>query len=166
MKVFQEKQFINRWWLFMLILAVIVIVVGTAFYATRNASEETAVIVSLISIAIALPIVIALLKLRLETRIDEKGILAYFRPFKFTVKYYPWDQIKECYVRRLNPVEEYGGWGLRGIGQNWKAYLIKENTGIQIITKDEENFLVGTQKPTQAEKVLRNYQQAYPTDEI
>ena len=159
MKVFQEKQFIGRWWLIMLILAVVLIVVGTAYYSTRDASNQTALIASVISIAIALPIVIALLYLRLETRIDERGILAYFRPFRFTVKFYSWDQVKECYVRELNPRDEFGGWGLRGLGRDWKAYLVKGNYGIQVITKKEKNFLVGTQKPKSAEKVLRKYRE-------
>ena len=40
MKIFQEKQFLNRWWLLMFILAIIVIVVGTAYYATRKAMKK------------------------------------------------------------------------------------------------------------------------------
>lgn len=149
----------------MLILAVLVIVIGTSYYATQNATEETAVIISIISVVIALPIVIGILYLRLETRIDEKGIMAYFRPFKFTKKIYLWEDIKECYVRQYNPTEEYGGWGLRGLGRDWKAYIISGTTGIQVVTKDQENFLVGTQEPKNAKTVLHYYQHPKSTDE-
>ncbi len=41
----------------MFILAMIVIIVGTAYYATLNAEENTAVIVSVISLLIAVPLV-------------------------------------------------------------------------------------------------------------
>ena len=157
MKIFQEKQFINRWWLLMFILAIIVIIVGTAYYATRDASEETATIVSLISIGITLPIVLGLLYLRLETRIDNEGITTYFKPFSFTRKHFSWQEIKECYLRKYNSQQEFGGWGLRGIGKDWKAYFIYGNKGIQIITKEDKHFLIGTQRPAAAKEILKTY---------
>lgn len=161
MKPFLEKQFVKRWWLAMFILAIIVIVVGTAFYATQNAEDDTAVIVSVISIGIALPISIALLRLRLETRIDEKGILTYFRPFRFTKEFIPWEDVENCYVRKYNSTEEFGGWGLRGLGRNWKAYNVEGNHGIQIESKDGKKFLIGTLKPEKAKKIIAKYYHAH-----
>lgn len=157
MNVFLEKQFIKRWWLFMLILAIIVIGVGTAYYATVNAEEDTALIVSIISLAITIPIVIALLSLRLQTRMDEKGILTYFHPLGFTKKFYSWSEIKEVYVRTYDPLSEYGGWGIRGLGRDKRAYIVQGNTGIQIITKHDEKFLVGTLKAEEAKKTIQQY---------
>lgn len=160
MKTFQEKQFLNRWWLLMLILAIIVIVVGTAYYATRRASEDTALIVSIIALGITAPIVFGLLYLRLETTIDSHGITAWFKPFGFTRKSFAWKDIRKCYVREYDPVEEYGGWGLRGLGQRWKSYNIYGNMGIQIETKDKESFLLGTQRPKAAKEIIRKHFQA------
>ncbi|GHA39776.1 hypothetical protein GCM10007103_21460 [Salinimicrobium marinum] len=157
MNVFLEKQFIKRWWLFMLILAIIVIGVGTAYYATVNSEENIALVVSVISLAITIPIVIALLSLRLETRIDEKGIFTYFHPLGFTKKFYSWSEIKDIYVRTYDPLSEYGGWGIRGLGRDKRAYIIEGNTGIQIITKDDKKFLVGTLKGEEAKNVIRQY---------
>ena len=165
MDVFLEKQFIKRWWLFMFILAVIVIGVGTAYYATENAEEDTAVVVSLISLIVTLPIVISLLLLRMETRIDDKGVLAYFRPFGFTKKYFPREEIKEIYVRGYDPTTEFGGWGMRGVGQEDKSYNVGGNSGIQIITKDDKKFLIGTHKPKEAEAFLKRYQNIQPINE-
>lgn len=157
MKIFQEKQFINRWWLLMFILAVIVIIIGTAYYATKDASEDTAIVVSLISIGITLPIVLGLLYLRLETRIDHTGITTYFKPFNFTRKSFSWLEIKECYLRKFDAQQEFGGWGIRGIGRNRKAYFIHGNKGIQIITKDDHHFLIGTQRPAAAKEILKTH---------
>lgn len=157
MEVFRENQFIKWWWLSMFILAVILIIFGTAYYATRDAEEETAVIVSIISCIIGFPIVFSLLFLRLETRIDEKGISAYFRPFSFTRKFYPWENIKECYIRQYSPIAEYGGWGLRGFGSSPEAYNIWGNQGIQLITKDGTRFLIGTQRPKAARETIERY---------
>lgn len=157
MKIFQEKQFINRWWLLMFILAIMVIIVGTAYYATKDASEETAMIVSLISVGITLPIVLGLLYLRLETRIDDEGITTYFKPFTFTRKHFSWQDIKQCYLRKYDSKKEFGGWGLRGIGEDWKAYFIYGNKGIQIITNKDKHFLIGTQRPAAAKEILNTY---------
>lgn len=161
MKIFQEKQFINRWWLSMLILAIIVIVIGTAYYATINADEDTALVVSLISLAITFPIVLGLLYLRLETRIDNEGVTVKFKPFGFTKKHFSWSEIKKCYVRKYDS-SEFGGWGLRGIGRDWKAYFIYGNKGIQIVTRKDKEFLIGTQRPAAAKDVLKRYFQPIP----
>ena len=147
----------------MFILAVILIIMGTAYFATRDADEDIALIVSLICFLITLPIVVALLYLRLETRIDEKGVFTRFRPFGFTKKYFPWKDIEEIYVRTFDPVSEYGGWGIRGLGRNKKAYHVAGNSGIQIITKNQERFLIGTDEPEEAEKVLQSYRKTTTT---
>ncbi len=164
MKIFQEKQFINRWWLSMLILAIIVIVVGTAYYATYNADEDTTLVVSIISLAITFPIVLGLLYLRLETRIDNEGVTVGFKPFGFTKKHFSWNEIKKCYIRKYDSAE-YGGWGLRGLGRDWKAYFIYGSNGIQIITNKDKEFLIGTQRPAAAKDILKRYfQPTSPTD--
>ncbi len=157
MKIFKEKQFLNRWWLFMFILAVILILVGTTYYATRDSEENIAMVASLISVGITLPIVLGLLYLRLESKIDDKGVKAVFKPFNFTRKSYNWEEINECYVREFNPVQEYGGWGIRGLGRNKKAYHIYGTKGIQIKTRDGDDFLIGTQRPKAAKKTISYY---------
>lgn len=157
MAIFLEKQFIRRWWLIMLVLAVILIVVGTAYYSSKEAAEQTALVVSIISLLIAFPIVFALLFLRLDTRIDEKGIYTYFRPFGFTRKFFAWNDITNCYVRKYSPLKEYGGWGLRGLGSMSKAYNIAGNQGIQITTKQGKKFLIGTQEPENAQNTINQF---------
>lgn len=157
MKIFQEKQFINRWWLLMFILAMVVIIVGTAYYSTRDAEEGTAVIASAISLAIIIPITLGLLYIRLETKIDNEGISTSFKPFSFTKKHFSWNEIRECYVREYSPVAEFGGWGLRGFGRGWKAYNIYGNKGIQIVTAKGKNFLIGTQRPQAAQEIINKY---------
>lgn len=157
MNVFLEKQFIRRWWLFMLILAVILIVVGTSYYASEGADDATSMTVSIISLLIAIPIVFALLFLRLDTRIDEKGIFTYFRPLGFTRKFFPWNEISDCYIRSYSPIKEYGGWGMRGLGSKSKAYNVAGNRGIQIVTTEGKKFLVGTQEPKNAQKIINQY---------
>lgn len=141
----------------MFVLAVIVVVIGTAFYATKDSTEETSVTISVISLAITIPIVFSVLLLRLDTRIDDKGISTYFRPFGFTRKSFSWDEISECYVRSYSPLQEYGGWGLRTLGMRSKAYNVAGNQGIQIVTNEGRKFLIGTQQPEDAQYTIDVY---------
>lgn len=150
----------------MFILAIIVIGMGTSYYATKNAEEDIAVLVSLISFLIVLPIVLALLYLRMETRIDEKGIFTYFRPFGFTQRYYPWEEVKDIFVRTYDPKTEYGGWGWRVFGRDRESYNVAGNTGIQIITKNDKKFLIGTQKGEEAKNIISYYHTTTHTNEI
>lgn len=156
MKIFRERQFVNRWWLSMLILAIILIIVGTAYYLTKDAEEGTALVASIISISIALPIVLGLLYLHLETRIDKEGVTAWFKPFKVTKRHFNWNEIHECYVRDYTP-REFGGWGLRGLGQDWKAYIIGGTKGIQMVTKKGRKYFIGTQRPAAAKEIINLY---------
>ncbi len=143
----------------MFILALVVIIVGTAYYTTLNAKENTAIIISLLSLLIAIPLVFALAKTRLDTVIDKEGITVEFKPFKFTKKRYSWEEMTKCYVRELNAVKEYGGWGIRGLGTRKKAYHIYGSKGIQIMTKKGEDFLIGTQRPKAAKNIINFYTQ-------
>jgi hypothetical protein len=80
-----------------------------------------------------------ILWMQLETRIDSEGIRVKYIPFGFSEKFFSWKEIEKCYVRKYNPLVEYGGWGIRGLG-NKKAYNVSGNLGIQIITRDKKIF--------------------------
>lgn len=157
MKVFLEQQFVKWWWLTMFILAIIGIIFGTGYYSTLDSDEDTRLIVSVICCLVAFPIVFGLLYLRLETRMDEKGIFTYFRPFGFTKRFFAWEEMKEVYVREYNAFSEFGGWGIRILRGNSKAYIIGGKKGIQIITLEGKKFLVGTEKPGDAQATINNY---------
>jgi len=108
---------------------------------------------SLIAPVISLLVFVLIFILNLATRINNKGISAGFRPLPFFRRNYNWDEIKECYIRTYAPVSEYGGWGIKGFGRA-KAYNVSGNKGIQIITKNNERFLIGTEKPDLARRAI------------
>lgn len=94
--------------------------------------------------------------LRLETVIDAKGVIARFHPFTFIKKQFKWNEIAKIYVREYAPIAEYGGWGVRGLGKA-RAYNVSGNIGIQIVTNDRKNFLIGTNKPEIAKRTINYY---------
>lgn len=157
MRVFTETQRFNQWWLLLLLALVAGIVLKAVYEETNGFKEaENPLFILFIIFAGLIPIGL-LLGLQLQTRIDEKGISVKFHPLGFTQKYFSWKDIKDCYIREYHPIMEYGGWGLRVLG-NKKAYNVSGNIGIQIVTVNNKKFLIGTRQPKAVKAVLATYQ--------
>lgn len=155
MRVFEEKQRFNQWW-FYTILAMVLTVIFIAVYKNSDGLtnfHNPLLILGLLAATLPIGLV---LWMQLKTRIDKEGIKVIYLPFGSSKKFFPWKEMEDCYVRKYNPLIEYGGWGIRGIG-NKKAYNVSGNYGIQIVTRDKKNFLVGTQHPDDARAVIKNY---------
>lgn len=156
MRIFEEKQQFRQWWLIAILSITIVGVFLNIYYETdgfSNIGSNTASILTLIFTAL---IIASIFILELRTKIDSKGISANFNPFSFFKRHYNWSEIDRIYVRKYSALTEYGGWGVRGFGIA-KAYNVSGNYGIQIVTKEKKQFLIGTQKPQDAEQVLKRY---------
>ncbi|MEZ7497845.1 DUF6141 family protein [Flavobacterium sp. Arc3] len=92
--------------------------------------------------------------LRLETNIKTDGIYVRFFPFQLGFKYYPWDKINQSFVRQYNPIREFGGWGIRGLGKN-RALNVSGDIGIQLVMQDGTRLLIGTNKVEEATLTLK-----------
>ncbi len=167
MKIFKEIQRFNQWWLIVLFGLVYLIYGYPLFVIYKEKIEiNTDVLIMLIvSSVILVSVTLFIFSLKLETRIDEKGMSYQFWPFHLKAKNIPWESLEECSIRRYSPILEYGGWGIRGliklrvfgINKNGEAYNVKGNIGIQMVLKDGRRILIGTQKTEKAKQVLNNY---------
>lgn len=68
---------------------------------------------------------------------------------------------RKAYVRKYDPIGDYGGWGLKG-GALWnskkgKAINVSGDIGIQLELKNSKKLLIGTQKEAEARRVLETY---------
>ena len=156
MRVFEEKQRFNQWWLYAIFALVIAVLIGGIYKDFEGFQNFDNPVQFLFSLAALLPMAFILF-LRQDTRIDSEGITTKFYPMGFSRKFFAWKKIEKVYVRKYSPIAEYGGWGIRGIGRK-KAYNVAGNLGIQIVTIDKKKFLIGTQKPDAARAVLKQYQ--------
>jgi hypothetical protein len=66
---------------------------------------------------------------------------------------YNWEEIKSANIRTYKPLMEYGGWGIRGFGNN-RALNISGNKGLQLEFKNGKKLLIGTEKSTEMESIL------------
>jgi len=163
MRVFEEKQRFNQWWLHAITT---IPCLGFLIYAClkwflheqsvdKVGPYEYGSQILIIVLLIGTVLLIFMFKLYIE--IDEKGIHYRFFPFHRTLKVIPWNEIDNCYTRTYRPISEYGGWGYKfGMGGG-KAFNVKGNQGIQLKLKDGTKILLGTQKPKEAQLVINKY---------
>ena len=91
--------------------------------------------------------------LRLDTVIKEDGIhLRFFRLTK--PQYYPWEKIARFDIVKYKPITDYGGWGIRGERRNM-VYTVSGNKGLQLYLSNGSKVLIGTRRPKEMEKALR-----------
>ncbi|MRI00386.1 hypothetical protein GH721_07520 [Kriegella sp. EG-1] len=158
MRVFNETQRFNQWWLWLLLLAILGLVIYQSYHHFSNFEESVKNSVGLIiGIFTIVPVILLFVSMRLITAIDEVGIHYQFIPFQFSKKTIRWSEIIECYIRKYKPISEYGGWGFRGTFSKNKAYNVRGNKGIQIELKTKEKILIGTQNEKEVEQVIHRY---------
>lgn len=159
MRIFEETQRFTQWWLWtlMLIILATVIYIPLEQHAqeanTGNSIGNVTFWIGFVAVIFA---IIFLLSCKLQSRIDESGVTYQFFPFQLKERHIGWNEIENIEVRTYKPIMEYGGWGYR-LGRKGKALNVKGNKGIQMYTTDKNSFLLGTQKPTDAEMVIKYY---------
>ncbi len=156
MRVFEEEQRFNQWWLYAIFILVVAVLLIGIYKNSDGFTNFHSPLLVLSLLAAAIPMVV-ILWMQLITRIDNEGIRVKFSPLGFSEKFFSWNEIEQCYLRKYNPLIEYGGWGIRGFGRK-RAYNVSGNLGIQIVTRDKKTFLIGTKSPDKARAVIKNYE--------
>lgn len=169
MKVFIEEQKFTQPLVF-IGLSVTFIVVGISSYnkwtiiSQGSLSEIIAVSSGLI---IVLIVGLLFLKLKLKTRVDEKGVHYQFFPFHLSYKLIRWESISNCYIRNYDGISEFGGWGIKFSFKNkGKSFTTKGNIGLQIKLTNGNKIFIGTQKKEELQRVLTTYNDKIKTHEI
>jgi len=84
------------------------------------------------------------------------------RPGELSVRLYPFRptviklaQVASAEWREYSPLREYGGWGIRVSRRSGRAYNASGVQGIQLVMKDGQRILIGTQSPEGLLSALR-----------
>lgn len=160
MRIFKEVQKFRQWWLYAILLFSLM-VMSLPFFINQNSISSISRIINevLVVIFFLIGIIVFIVSIRLDTKIDEQGIYYRFFPIQLKEKFIPWNEVSGCYVRKYKPLTEYGGWGYKkGFGSgHGKALSIKGSIGIQLKLKNQKKILIGTQKEDEAKRVLITY---------
>jgi len=163
--LFKESQRFKQILLWVLLISIFVFVSIPAInglikqlfcgqlYGNRPMSNEGLIAVTTVSVLIPILLMILFGIMKLETLIKEDGIYVRFFPFHKTYKYFPWAELNKCYVRKYSAVAEYGGWGMKGWGNN-KSLSVSGAQGIQLETKEGKKLLIGTHDSEEVTRVL------------
>ncbi|EDP94246.1 hypothetical protein U8527_07445 [Kordia algicida OT-1] len=155
---FKEVQKFNQWWLWLL-LAIIGLLPIAGIYIQLIKGEEfgskpmsdTGLIIFSIFIFLLIGL---FLVLRLKTNIDRAGIKMQYVPF--VKKNVSWNDVESVEVLDYGFV---GGWGIRLWTVYGTVYNVKGSKGVAIKLTNGKKFLIGTQKATELEEVLRKIRQ-------
>ncbi|MHA7055935.1 hypothetical protein ACWGOQ_0001850 [Aquimarina sp. M1] len=148
---YSEKQKFRQSWLWALIL--ISGIVAILYFVNYKEIKTAALVTITCSFAVVI-LIFALMKL--ETEIKNDGIYIRFFPFHFKFKRYQWSTIKRLYIRKYDPIYEYGGWGIRiNIIGKGVAFNISGNKGLQLEFNNNKKLLIGTNKPKELSEALK-----------
>lgn len=161
--LFTETQRFKQWWVWIILIGINVLMLYGVFTQVINGEtfgDKPASNSELLTgTAISLLISIFVLSFRLDTQIKTDGIYVRLFPLQFSYRFFPWSSLLKCYVRKYNPIGEYGGWGLRlGLFGKGTAYNISGNEGLQLQFTNGKKLLIGTQKPEELSEVISRLQ--------
>lgn len=149
--LFREVQRFTQPWLWIVLLApaafawwAVIQQIGLGVPFGNNPGSDMLVIILWLAMGIAMPGLMA--SLRLNTEVREDGIYARFVPFHLRWRRFAFSDLKTIEARKYSPIMDYGGWGIR-----WSfagtAYNVKGNMGIQLVLNNGKRVLIGTQQP-------------------
>jgi hypothetical protein len=157
--LFSEKQKFTQWWLWLFLIGInlftlygiyIQVLEGHPF--GNNPASNTGL---LLIFALTIGLTLLFASFRLDTQIRNDGIDYRFFPFHLSFRHVDWNDAEKIFVRKYNPLLEFGGWGIRyGIWGKGKAINMSGNKGLQIEFRNGKKLLIGTQKPADLEEVL------------
>src|SRR5436305_1977781 len=115
--LFKESQRFSQWWIWLLLLFVNgLIIYGTVAQVAGGTpfGEKPASDVLLIAVMIfVLLLTLLFYSMQLRTEVRDDGLHVQFFPIHRKPRIYTWDSMAKCYVRKYEPLLEYGGWGIR-----------------------------------------------------
>jgi hypothetical protein len=149
--LFTEKQKMNQWWIWFILLALNTLfvygIIQQVFMGIPFGDKPMNNMFLILVFLFVLVLTIFILLIRLETIIDQEGISVRLFPMHLSFKKFLWTDIEQAYLREYAPLKEFGGWGIKYSLSNYgTAYTSSGNQGLQLVLKDKRQFLIGTQK--------------------
>jgi hypothetical protein len=151
--VFYEEQRLTQWWI-KIILAVLLIGLTTAAIV-GILTKKTGLLPATAIVAPVAVLILFFRSLKLQVRINGDSINYRFLPIQRKYRTIKQADILKMDVITYDPVEDYGGWGIR-FGEKGTAYTAKGNHGLSIHLVTEKNILIGTSKPQELQSYLQN----------
>ena len=145
---FTEKQYFKQKWIWFMLFGVLALSIIPILNVA--ATKPLAVLICILPVILIMALFFLM---NLKTVINQKSINIQFYPFIRKPKAFLWEDIKKIELTKYQPMVEYGGYGIRGLGDD-KAYNIQGDIGLKLYFKDGKKLMLGTQKPNEINKVV------------
>lgn len=152
---FKEIQRFTQWyiWVFLVFIGVM------PFYGIYKRIQNPSPLFDdpfkdgmlLLFIGLIFGLIYLFFKMKLVTIIDDKEIRMIFKPF--VVKVIRWEIVKYAKIVDYGFV---GGWGIRYGSDYGTVYNTSGRIGLAIETAKGEKFVIGTRKPKELKKIIKN----------
>ena len=148
--LFTEIQKFRQWWLWVLLLSSSFVPMYLIYKESRENSFSND---HLLTIVIFVSVILLLWFSKLETIVTEKYI---------QVKYFPFVnktfQLNDIEFMSLIDYGFVGGWGIRFWTRYGTVYNTSGSKGLHIQLKNGKTLVIGTQKPEELEKIIKQIQ--------
>ena len=118
------------------------VIMAWLFFDQRAKRDNLGVILSIVTIVICTVALCFMFLLKLTTTITDEGIAFKYAPTMRQFKLYPWEQIASVSIVSYNPIQDFGGWGLKKSKKYGKGYTTKGNKGLWIQLTDGQSILL------------------------
>lgn len=156
-RVFNESQTYRGTWLIYLILLVELppVILLTVLFFTSEEKQEMGIalvfVFGIMSLALTL-----ILNIKLETRIDHRGIHFRYLPFIRKWRLISKMSILSAEVITFNPLLDFGGWGIKR-NRTTKLYNITGDHGLLVDSGEIKKILLGALKAGELKSFLEDW---------
>jgi hypothetical protein len=163
---FREEQRFTQRWLWALVIAASLMMVGVFGYAIYqqlvlgepwgdNPMSDTQLFILgpiFMLFGIALLLLFKLTRLITEVRYD--GLYVRYIPFHIRFRRYRFDEIESFEAIEYRPLRDYGGWGIKRGLKGW-AYNVSGNRGVMLTFRSGKRLMIGSQRAEELEAAIR-----------
>jgi len=151
--LFFERQTFAKW-VFILLTFSTIILPATLILATGEVFWPSIIIIPAVA-----GVLLALFLGTMQTIVTQEEVLVTFGLLGAIKFHFPLALIKSFRVRTYKPLDEYGGWGIKGWDKH-RVLNMKGNRGVELSIdklgkRQAMDMMIGSQKPEELATVLR-----------
>jgi len=158
---YQEHQYFRQLWLIalfaLLLLANLYALVKQVFMDIPVGSNPAPDGAVLFSFFLFLLLFVLLLSAHLDLKIDKEGISFRYFPLLLCWRHYRWEDIEELEVKKIKPLRDMGGWGIRLVAGGGVAYTVRGNKVIRILLKNGKIRYLGISDDETVQQALQQF---------
>ena len=158
---YEEQQYFRQRWLIalfvFLMLANAYALVTQLFLGHPVGSNPAPDWVVLLSFIFFLLLLVLLFTTHLDLKIDKEGISFRYFPFIFRWRTYRWEEIQELELKKIRPLMDMGGWGLRTVDGGGIGYTVSGNKVIRILLRNGKIRYIGISDDEKVREALRQF---------